>query len=219
MYKFLLLIWFLFGLTVIVKAQTDTLSAKSKTDSVVKKRDSIAAKPFMPKITKEKEYHPDTLHNPHKAVMRSLMIPGWGQIYNHQWWKVPFIYGGLGLLADVVVFNQRNYKIFLKQAELLQRGAPVSQQNPALVGISQADITTYTDIYRRDRDLGILGFIGGWGIQMVEAYVSAKFIRSYTMDNNLSFKVSPSMIGGQSGYAFNSYNTLAPAVKITFTLK
>ncbi|MGZ3767579.1 MAG: DUF5683 domain-containing protein, partial [Mucilaginibacter sp.] len=77
---------------------------------------------------------------------------------------------------------------------------------------------TYTDIYRRDRDLGILGFIGGWGIQMIDAYIDAKFIRSYTMDNNLSFKVSPGLIG-QPLYALNSYNTFIPAIKITFTLK
>ncbi|MGZ3819483.1 MAG: DUF5683 domain-containing protein, partial [Mucilaginibacter sp.] len=219
MHKCLFLIWFLFGLVLVVKAQKpDTVAVKSKTDSLNRKQDSVTSKRYYPKITKEKVYHPDTLHDPHKAVMRSLMIPGWGQIYNHRWWKLPVIYGGLGLLGDVIVFNQTNYKLFLKQAQLLERGAPVSELNPKLAGISQADITTYTDIYRRDRDLGILGFIGGWGIQMIDAYIDAKFIRSYTMDNNLSFKVSPGLIG-QPLYALNSYNTFIPAIKITFTLK
>ncbi|MGZ3750969.1 MAG: DUF5683 domain-containing protein [Mucilaginibacter sp.] len=219
MHKCLFLIWFLFGLVLVVKAQKpDTVAVKSKTDSLNRKQDSVTSKRYYPKITTEKVYHPDTLHDPHKAVMRSLMIPGWGQIYNHRWWKLPVIYGGLGLLGDVIVFNQTNYKLFLKQAQLLERGAPVSELNPKLAGISQADITTYTDIYRRDRDLGILGFIGGWGIQMIDAYIDAKFIRSYTMDNNLSFKVSPGLIG-QPLYALNSYNTFIPAIKITFTLK
>ena len=61
----------------------------------------------------------------------------------------------------------------------------------------------HTDLYRRNRDLGILGIIGGWGIQMIDAYIDAKFIRSYTMDNNLSFKVSPAVIS-QPVYAFNT---------------
>jgi hypothetical protein len=219
MYKCLFLIWFVIGFVLAVRAQKpDTITVKSRADSLDRKRDSIKSKPFVPKITKEKAYHPDSLHDPHKAVMRSLMIPGWGQIYNHRWWKLPVIYGGLGLLADVVVFNQRYYNIFLKQAQLLERGAPAKQLNPALAGVSQADVITYTDLYRRNRDLGILGFIGGWGIQMIDAYIDAKFVRSYTMDNDLSFKISPGVIG-QPVYALNSSSTFIPAIKITFTLK
>ena len=218
MYKCLLFIWFVIGSGLAVKAQTpDTVAVKSKTDSLNRKRDSVTSKPYKPKITKEKTYHPDTLHDPHKAVMRSLMIPGWGQIYNHSWWKVPFIYAGLGLLGDVVVFNQHYYKIFLKEAQLRERGITVGR-NPDLAQVQDADVISYTDVYRRNRDLGILGIAGAWGIQMVEAYVNAKFIRSYTMDNNLSFKVTPGTIG-QPVYAFNSNPTLIPAVTLTFTFR
>jgi hypothetical protein len=218
MYKCLFLIWFVLGLAFVAKAQKpDTIAVKSKTDSLNRKRDSVTSKPYKPKITKEKVYHPDTLHDPHKAVMRSLMIPGWGQIYNRRWWKLPLIYGGLGLLADVVVYNQKYYKLFLKEAQLREKGITTGR-NPLLVQVSDADVITYTDSYRRDRDLGILGFLGGWGIQMVDAYIDAKFIRSYTMDNNLSFKVSPGIIG-QPVYALNSSSTFIPAIKITFTLK
>lgn len=220
MYKCLFLIWFLFGLVLAAKAQKpDTIAVKSKTDSLNRKQDSVTSKRYVPKVTKEKVYHPDSLHDPHKAVMRSLMIPGWGQIYNHRWWKLPLVYGGLGLLGDVVVFNQRYYKLFLKEAQLRERGILNSPaNNPQLATTSDPDVVTYTDLYRRNRDLGILGFIGGWGIQMIDAYIDAKFIRSYTMDNNLSFKISPDVMG-QPVYALNSNTTFIPAIKITFTLK
>jgi hypothetical protein len=221
MYKCLLVIWLIFGLLLVAKAQTpDTLAVvKSKKDSLNRKQDSLTSKRYYPKITKEKIYHPDTLHDPHKAVMRSLMLPGWGQIYNHRWWKLPFVYGGLGLLADVVVFNQHYYSIFLKEAKLREKGIAGSDANNLLLkNVSDADVITYTDSYRRNRDLGILGFVGFWGVQMVDAYIDAKFIRSYTMDNNLSFKVSPGLID-QPFYALNSNTTFIPAIKITFTLK
>jgi hypothetical protein len=218
MYKCLFLICFLSGLALAAKSQNpDTIPVKSKTDSQNRKRDSVSSKPFVPKITKEKAYHPDTLHDPHKAVMRSLMIPGWGQLYNHRWWKLPIIYGGIGLLGDVVIFNQHYYKIFLKEALLREKGITAGR-NPDLEQVQDADVISYTDIYRRNRDLGILGVLGAWGIQMVDAYIDAKFIRSYTMDNNLSFKVSPGMIG-QPVYAFSNNSTFIPAIKITFTLR
>ena len=220
MYKCLFLICFVFGLTLTAMAQQpDTVAVKSKRDSLNRKQDSVTSKPYKPKITKEKTYHPDTLHDPHKAVMRSLMIPGWGQVYNHSWYKVPFIYAGLALLGDVVVYNQKYYNIFLKEAKLREKGiVGTSANNPDLAFVSNDDVVTYTNSYRRDRDLGILGFVGAWGVQMIEAYVNAKFIRSYTMDNNLSFKVSPGVMD-QPAYAFNNSSSFIPAIKITFTLR
>ena len=220
MYKCFFIFWLLLGLAVAAKAQQpDTVAVKNKKDSLQRVKDSVSSKRYYPKITKEKTYHPDSLHDPHKAVMRSLMVPGWGQIYNHRWWKVPLIYGGLGLLGDVVVFNQKYYKIFLREALLREKGiVGTDQNNSLLVNVSNDDVVTYTNLYRRNRDLGILGFLGGWGIQMVDAYIDAKFMHSYTMDNNLSFKISPGTIG-QPVYAFSGNATFIPAVKITFTLK
>src|ERR1700744_4335481 len=123
MYKCLLLICFIIGFNFAARAQTpDTVAVKSKTDSLNHTKDSVTSKRYYPKITKEKTYHPDTLHDPHKAVMHSLMIPGWGQLYNHRWWKVPIIYAGLGLLADAIAFNQRYYSSILTEAKLRARG-------------------------------------------------------------------------------------------------
>jgi hypothetical protein len=218
MYKCLLLVCFIIGFGFIAKAQNpDTVAVKSKTDSLNRAKDSVTSKRYYPKITKEKTYHPDTLHDPHKAVMRSLMIPGWGQLYNHRWWKVPIIYVGMGLLVDGIIFNQNYYSSILTEAKLREKGITTGR-NPDYNGISDSDIYSALDSYRRDRDLCILGLVGAWGIQMIDAYIDAKFIRSYTMDNNLSIKVSPSVMG-QSLYAFSGAGSVIPAIKITFTLR
>ena len=216
MYKCLFLVWFLFVLADAAKAQQpDTVVVKNKKDSINRAQDSLKSKPYYPKITKEKIYHPDSLHNPHKAVMRSLMIPGWGQLYNHRWWKLPLIYAGLGSLGYLEVTNQHYYSSILKEAKLREQGLP---GDPQYAGVSDADVISATDYYRRNRDLCILGFIGFWGIQMIDAYIDAKFQHSYTMDNNLSIKVTPAILG-QPMYALNTNAAFIPAIKITFTLK
>src|ERR1700761_2646329 len=111
MCKYLLVVFMVTGLAFSAMAQGPVLNSKpTPKDSINKRADSVTSKRFAPKVTHDdKLYHPDSTHDPHKAVMRSLMIPGWGQLYNHQWWKIPFIYAGLGLLADVVIYNQRGY--------------------------------------------------------------------------------------------------------------
>src|SRR5215469_18807961 len=102
MRKCLLLSWIAIFFAFAAYAQKPDTAAhiQTRADSLAIKHDSTTSKRYKPKITKEKTYHPDSLHSPHKALMHSLIIPGWGQLYNHQWWKVPIIYGGLGLLGD-----------------------------------------------------------------------------------------------------------------------
>ena len=189
---------------------------KSKRDSAAKKADT-ARKVYIPPIVKGKVYHPDSTHDPKKALFRSGVIPGWGQLYNHRWWKVPFIYGGLGLLVDVIIYNNGNYVIFLKEAQLRERGI-LTGRNPNLALVSDDDVLNYTDIFRRDRDLGILGFIGGWGIQMIDAYIDAKFQQRFTMDNDLSLKIKPVIIN-QPAYVSTGFNTMGPGITLTLTFR
>lgn len=207
------------------KPQLDTI--RNKKDSLNLKHDSVTSKRFVPKVTKEKIYHPDSLHDPHKAVVRSLMIPGWGQVYNHQWWKVPIIYAGLGLLADVIIYNQRQYGPLLIVARYYERGQTPTAKDPQYLLWSQYQAagvpsqTVYDDVnsYIRDRDLGILGFLGAWGIQAVDAYIDAKFKHSYTMDTDFSFKVAPTIINQSTYTASSTSSPLIPGLKLTFTLR
>ena len=72
--------------------------------------DSAIFKPHTVKPKKEKLYHPDSTHSPFKAVMESAFLPGLGQIYNHKWWKAPFIYTGFSLLTITIIYNYRHYQ-------------------------------------------------------------------------------------------------------------
>src|SRR4051812_26750003 len=49
-------------------------------------------------------------YNPNKAVIRSAIIPGWGQITNKKYWKLPLVYGALGVTTGVFFHNVKQYK-------------------------------------------------------------------------------------------------------------
>lgn len=51
---------------------------------------------------------------PKKATIRSLMLPGLGQAYNRQYYKIPFIYAGFGVMGYLFV----KYRGLAKEAEV-----------------------------------------------------------------------------------------------------
>lgn len=50
---------------------------------------------------------------PRKAAMRAIMIPGGGQIYNRDYWKLPFVYAALAGAGYSVYWNIVRYNNFL----------------------------------------------------------------------------------------------------------
>ncbi len=132
---------------------------------------------------------------PRIAVRKSAVLPGLGQIYNKRWWKVPLVYGGFVGIGLVFEFNQRYYQIFLKEAQYRELN-PGMTQNPDYAVASNEGIIQIKDSYRRNRDLTILAGIGFYAIQLIDAYVDAKFFR-FDVSDDLSFKVEP-VVQGQT---------------------
>src|SRR5690606_19419539 len=52
----------------------------------------------------------NNVHSPRKAAIRSALIPGWGQVYNKKYWKVPIVYGALGTTGVVFAYNLKTYR-------------------------------------------------------------------------------------------------------------
>ena len=213
LFKYPLLLSFSCCFSLAVFSQQSNFNAQSGNNGLISDQNGYA------------EFHPDSLHSPHKAVIRSLIIPGWGQLYNRQWWKAPIIYAGLGLLADAIAYNNRHYHEFLALSyyryfsRTPKSGDKYYTQAQQFANYSPQQIYDIKDSFRRDRDLSIMGFFGAWGVQMIDAYIDAKFKHSYSMDTDLSFKVTPTVLSGPM-YAMQSENNLIiPGIKLTFTVQ
>ena len=164
-----------------------------------------------------KKTPPDSLikkHDPRKATRRSAIIPGWGQAYNREYWKIPLVYGALAIPAGLFVYNNNWYKK-TKYAYEAKYNAEVNNDttglaaiDPQLKGLSTASLQSYRNSFRRDRDYSILFFLLAWGLNVVDATVYGH-LKDFDVSNDLSMNVKP---------IFNP-TTRTPGVTLTFSPK
>lgn len=108
--------------------------------------------------------------NPKRALIYSLVLPGSGQIYNRDWWKLPLVYGAIGGMGYLVQQNYHEYKRYKTARELLLEGKPheFSSQNP-----SESSLRAARDYYRSNFEMSCLGLGVIYALQGIEAYVAA----------------------------------------------
>lgn len=128
--------------------------------------------------------------DPRVATRRSAMIPGWGQIYNKKYWKLPLVYGGLGITAGVFVYNVKNYRL-LRLAYIYKIDKDTTNDiliDPKFQQFSAASIRTNRDLFRQNVDYSVLFFILFWGLQVVDATVDAH-LKGFDVNENLSLEL------------------------------
>jgi hypothetical protein len=150
---------------------------------------------------------------PKVAIRRSAIIPGWGQVTNHRWWKVPIIYGGFIGLGLAVDFNQKLYKQFIRELQFRYNNPGKTSDPELMVVRDNQGLIQYRDYYRRNRDLSVLAGVGLYAINIIDAYVDAKFFR-FDISDKLGLNIQPSFMPSGS-YA---YTSSVPAIKIQIKL-
>lgn len=134
-------------------------------------------------------------HIPSRATKRSALIPGWGQAYNKQYWKIPIVYALLAIPASTYVYNNDMYAKtkFAYEArfkELKGDDSDVALIDPTLKNLSLGSLQSYRNIFRKDKDYSIMWFILAWGVNIVDATVSGH-LKEFDINNNLSLRLEP----------------------------
>ena len=138
--------------------------------------------------------------NPKIALFRSALIPGWGQLYNKKYWKIPIIYGALGITAGVFFYNLKTYKL-LREAVILR--SDTNQANDALIDpqfihLSTPSLRLYRNSFRQNIDYSVLFFIIFWGLNVVDATVDAH-LKAFDVSPNISMKLKPNLSTNNTG--------------------
>ncbi len=149
---------------------------------------------------------------PRRASMLALTFPGFGQIYNRKYWKLPFVYAGFGGVVFAAGYNGSMYNRFMKGYQDFTDLIP--ETDSYLDIITNADPSTYDpvlypdsyrpsdaawykdrmlkqiDYFKKYRDLSYIGVALWYLVTVLDANVDASLF-NYDVIDNLELGLEP----------------------------
>ena len=127
------------------------------------------------------EKQPYNILAPAKAAFYSAVLPGLGQTYNRQYWKIPIVYGAMGAGVYFYISNNQEYLRF--------RTAYFDRKNgleDAMPQYSDSVLEEAQKLYKRQRDTALMLTVLAYFLNILDANVSAH-LKQWNVDDNLSF--------------------------------
>ena len=142
--------------------------------------------------------------DPVRSIWMGAAIPGFGQIVNHKYWKLPIVYGGYLGFAYAISWNNSNYITYKNAYRDIIDGDPTTNSHieilPRGYTIQMIGEGTYTNMlktrqstFRQWRDLSIILSLGYYALVLLDAYVDAQ-LYDFDISPDLVLNVQPTRI-------------------------
>lgn len=142
-------------------------------------------------------YKKGVFPNAGRATIYSILLPGLGQAYNREYWKIPIYWGALAGATHFLVTNDINYKRYKRI-----HNEATSPDKTYTGPISAETAVYYRDVFRRYRDYSIVALVGFYLLQVIDANVFS-YMLDFDMSNDLSLHMEPAVIMPDTQYAFS----------------
>lgn len=119
--------------------------------------------------------------SPMGAILRSLAIPGWGQIYVENYWKAPLFAAGCGLLIYFVLDYNSKYQTYQKQYDEIKETKPNSSELFIL--------RSKKEFYRDNRDQSAFFLVAVYILAAIDSYVGAH-LYDFNVDDNIALSIN-----------------------------
>jgi hypothetical protein len=178
------LFFLLFALT--ISAQEDSLMVKEPVA-----RDTIS---------KEKDYKPYNALAPAKAAFYSAVLPGLGQAYNGRYWKIPIVYGGLGVGIYFYIKNDDQWNRYRDAYKARLAGRKDEFEGR----LTKDKLIKAQEFYRKNKEMSILVTAGIYILNIIDANVDAH-LQQFNVSEDLTLKPNMRMdnFTGKSQYGLS----------------
>jgi hypothetical protein len=193
-------IWFISLFGIVLNAQ----NVNEKREIV---QDSINRLPEK-SLQKESQVSIDTVQkpvyrpNPSKIVWMGAVVPGWGQILNRKYWKLPIVYGGFLGCYYAYSWNASRYNSYhTAYLDIIDSDPttnsfldilPEGYTLESIGGTSRYTtiLKTGQDQFRRQRDLSVIVSVAFYALTLVDAFVDAQ-LYGFDISPDLSLEIKP----------------------------
>ena len=141
----------------------------------------------------KKDVHP----HPGRATIYSILLPGLGQAYNGEYWKIPIYWGCIAGSIHFLYTNNTNYQRF-KRIHNEATNPDVEYTGP----IPAETAVWYRDVYRRYRDYSIVATALFYLLQVIDANVFA-YMHDFEVSDEISMRLEPAVLSVDNAYALN----------------
>jgi len=137
-------------------------------------------------------------HSPLLAAYRSAALPGLGQVYNKQYWKVPVVWAALAGTGAFVAYTYNRRKcygdVYLNRVRynfydenLIEKcfSNPATEQR-----LSDADLLRLRDFHKKNFERAIIAMGAVYLLNIADAIVYGH-LRNFDVDDNLDLSVRP----------------------------
>jgi len=157
-------------------------------------------------------YKPDPYPLPGRATILSILCPGLGQAYNHEYWKIPLY---VGCIAGAYYFYNSNNIQFQRFRRIYIEATDPEVPYTGPVTAEQA--LYYRNIYRTYRDYSLVAIAAFYILQIIDANVFAYMHDFEVIDDMASVKLAPTVIIPENQMAMSSGMYPSIGLKCGFT--
>jgi hypothetical protein len=119
------------------------------------------------------QYKFEMQKSPLGALLRSALVPGWGQIYNESYWKAPVVWGFIGYYIYFWIRNNNSYIDFRNSyRKSLAEKSPTSSY-----------YLQWREFYHDQRDLFTIYIAIVYFLNLLDAYVDAQLFDFNIQEN------------------------------------
>ncbi|MFM7288146.1 MAG: DUF5683 domain-containing protein [Bacteroidota bacterium] len=158
------------------------------------------------------------VQSPAKVTLRAALLPGWGQITNRAYWKVPVVWGGIGFMVYQTSQTADLYLTYRNAYRDRTDGDP-NTVDPFVGKDTEASLIQKRDLLRRSRDAYVLLSLAAYALQILDAHVDAHLKAFDRLDFSVVPATPPSRIPLNPWAGFSTAHAEPKGYPITVSLR
>ena len=122
---------------------------------------------------------------PSKAAFYSAVLPGLGQGFNKQYWKIPIVYAAIGTSVYSYDFNQKKYWDYRNAYKSRKAGYKNDPYQNLILDDDR--LLDGAEFHKKNRDLSMVFIVGFYILNILDANIDAH-LKQYNVNESLTIK-------------------------------